>query len=699
MKFSEHLQAHLTPEWRKQYIDYENLKEIIYKYCENIPQTEEVGEQVVERFTNTVEEEFFHYCEKQLTKINTFFSEKLNEATRRSASLQDECRQFNNNKSKPNTPANLRRRRSSVFFMEMKDPTMKALNRTAADLKLAVTEFYLYLILLQNYQSLNFTGFRKILKKHDKMLMTERGLTFRVEEVEKSPFYTSKQIDKLILETETLYINELEGGNRQKAMNKLRVPPLKAPKMNWSTMRVGFFSGIFLVLCIVIVLVAITLPINVDITPALKMYRGVFLIIFIIFLLAMNTYGWRKAGVNHVLIFELDPRSNLTHEQLLEIAMFFAVLWGISIISFMYCTYTVIPPYVNPLILVTFLAVFLINPFPILYFKARIWLLRVLLRIILAPYYPVGFADFWLADQLNSLVTVLLDLEFLICYYVCEVDWITGSCSITCGTYGYAARAIVACLPAWFRFAQCLRRYHDTKLVFPHLVNAGKYSSTFLVVIFSSVFKLTNDDHTFYRNPLFYLWVISAVFSSCYTLSWDIKMDWGLFSFKSKENKLLREEIVYSPVTYYFAMFEDFILRFAWTLALTMSIKGSLQPYGDILITVLAILEVFRRFVWNFYRLENEHLNNCGEFRAVRDISVAPLTEDDIKDLEGMMDDEEEVPLYKSKSKKNGRCVRWENEEDDEEDDEDVYLQRGHSESNEPCLNSSYSLNMRNLKT
>lgn len=38
------------------------------------------------------------------------------------------------------------------------------------DIKLAFSEFYLSLILLQNYQTLNFTGFRKILKKHDKVL-------------------------------------------------------------------------------------------------------------------------------------------------------------------------------------------------------------------------------------------------------------------------------------------------------------------------------------------------------------------------------------------------------------------------------------------------------------------------------------------------------------------------------------------------
>ena len=36
-------------------------------------------------------------------------------------------------------------------------------------LKNSFSEFYLYLSYLKNYQNLNFTGFRKILKKHDKV--------------------------------------------------------------------------------------------------------------------------------------------------------------------------------------------------------------------------------------------------------------------------------------------------------------------------------------------------------------------------------------------------------------------------------------------------------------------------------------------------------------------------------------------------
>jgi len=48
--------------------------------------------------------------------------------------------------------------------------------RKLRDLKLAFSEFYLSLILLQNYQNLNHTGFRKILKKHDKVFALQNNV-------------------------------------------------------------------------------------------------------------------------------------------------------------------------------------------------------------------------------------------------------------------------------------------------------------------------------------------------------------------------------------------------------------------------------------------------------------------------------------------------------------------------------------------
>lgn len=47
--------------------------------------------------------------------------------------------------------------------------------------------------------------------------------------------------------------------------------------------------------------------------------------------------------------------------------------------------------------------------------------------------------------------------------------------------------------------------------------------------------------------------------------------------------------------------------------------------------------------MWNFFRLENEHLNNCGKFRAVRDISVAPINSSDQEKILRMMDEDEGV--------------------------------------------------------
>ncbi|XP_071499190.1 xenotropic and polytropic retrovirus receptor 1 homolog [Diadema antillarum] len=657
MRFAEHLAAHITPEWRKQYIRYEELKNMLYDAQRRAPEAHVAGEAQVDRHFVQFEEKFFQYCEKELSKINTFFSEKAAEASRNFAQLCDELRLVDNKPDPVKMRKNALRRRSSFFIPEQLDSenrVIKSHKRKIADLKLAFTEFYLSLILLQNYQELNFTGFRKILKKHDKMLNNQSGDHFHVNRVQNSPFHTAKQINNIIRDTETLYINELEAGNRQKAMSKLRVPPLGAKNINWTTFRVGLYLGIFTVLCFVAAVAGILIDSKVDNMPAVHMYRGMFLIILMIFLLGINTYGWRKVGVNHVLIFELDPRNNLSHEQLLEVALLFLVFWIISILCFICCSMTDIPPYVNPLILAGCMVLYLINPTRTLNYRARFWLLRILGHIAIAPFHAVGFADFWLADQLNSLTIVLLDMEFLICYYSCEVSWVNTQCNVAClSSYSHGIRAVVKCLPAWFRFAQCLRRYHDSRQANPHLVNAGKYSTTFFVVLFSAFVHMRKESNTyshFSQDPLFYCWVLSAFISSCYTLTWDIKMDWGLLE-KNSYYKLLRDEIVYPEKVYYFAMIEDFILRFIWTVHVTLGQMGIGKRNNEIIRTILSLLEVIRRFIWNFFRLENEHLNNCGQFRAVRDISIKPAKEDENNPMkvEEMMDNEEFVPLCKHK--------------------------------------------------
>lgn len=111
-----------------------------------------------------------------------------------------------------------------------------------------------------------------------------------------------------------------------------------------------------------------------------RLYRGPLLIIEFIFLIGVNIYGWRSSGVNHVLIFELDPRNHLSEQHLMEMAAIFGVIWTLSMLSFLYSASLSIPAYINPLTLTIIMALFLINPFHVLHHDARFWLLRITVR-------------------------------------------------------------------------------------------------------------------------------------------------------------------------------------------------------------------------------------------------------------------------------------------------------------------------------
>lgn len=92
-----------------------------------------------------------------------------------------------------------------------------------------------------------------------------------------------------------------------------------------------------------------------------------------------------------------------------------------------------------------------------------------------------------------------------------------------------------------------MRRYRDSKEAFPHLVNAGKYSTTFLVVIFATLRAYHASEYvSTFDNPYTICWLLSSALASTYAYVWDIKMDWGLFDKNAGENRFLREEVVYS---------------------------------------------------------------------------------------------------------------------------------------------------------
>lgn len=139
---------------------------MILNALENVPQLETSSAHIIDNYFANFEEEFFYECDNELSKINTFYAEKLAEATRRNEGLNNALEEIMGEfRLRIRTTS-----RKSLHRNVMK--RKKELKRTKmSDLKNGLSELYLSLVLLQNYKMLNYTGFEKILKKYDKVFI------------------------------------------------------------------------------------------------------------------------------------------------------------------------------------------------------------------------------------------------------------------------------------------------------------------------------------------------------------------------------------------------------------------------------------------------------------------------------------------------------------------------------------------------
>lgn len=74
------------------------------------------------------------------------------------------------------------------------------------------------------------------------------------------------------------------------------------------------------------------------------------------------------------------------------------------------------------------------------------------------------------------------------------------------------------------------------------------------------------------------------------------------------------------------------LLRLAWMQTVLDFHEGP-WLHRSMTVFVVACLEIIRRGIWNFFRLENEHLNNVGKFRAFKSVPLPFSYEDGDKQL------------------------------------------------------------------
>ncbi|XP_060739217.1 solute carrier family 53 member 1-like [Tachysurus vachellii] len=614
ISFSEYLTAHMIPEWRKQYICYEELNSIL---------TREHRQHILfDRHSHhfPVCEDFLKKCDTELKKVNLFFSEMLSEAKWRLSTFGIVALD--------GSEAGV----SGTGHVPVSSKTYRYLQRKKSELhklKMAVGEFYMSLAFLQSYQELNYQGFYKITKKYDAKIPSERGLQWRTEKLDTSLLHTERgSCEEIMCRLETFML-QLEGGNEEKALKRLELPPrgLEQTTGHWIIFRIGVTCGLIIALIIFFAFKASNESHLEHLKPLLQLYRGSFLLIEFLSLMGLTMYCWKRSGINHILIFELDPRHHLSHHQVLEMTGYLAVCCCISVLAWLHPSPMSIPQQIHPLIFHSFLLLLLLNPTSTCHSWSRRWFLAVMWKVLTAPLWPVGFADCWLADQLNSLSPLILSLWDLLCFTF-QINWadLQDSSSLVRGSVHLERQSkvvicLIQCFPPWLRFAQCLRHFWDSGNTV-HLLNAGKYSTVFLMVTFAGLYNTAREksDPAMEESVYvyLYLWAISTCISVIVTVSWDLRMDWGLLH----GNGLLKEELIFSQEVYYYAaMLADVLLRISWAINILLAqMKDSAAVVTAS--AILAPLEILRRSIWNFFRLENEHLKNCRQCRAIRDFHL-----------------------------------------------------------------------------
>ncbi|PKA65857.1 Phosphate transporter PHO1-2 [Apostasia shenzhenica] len=332
-------------------------------------------------------------------------------------------------------------------------------------------------------------------------------------------------------------------------------------------------------------------------------YNPLLLMTLTVFLWGVNLWVFAQSSVNYAKVFDLD-HNHLTHREVWKCAIWMIVVVPTSMTAYLYL-YShgeVSLAASQPVILYAIIVMVLIFPFDIFYLSSRYYFLRTLWRIIL-PLQAISFADFFLADILTSMSKVLSDLERSICrmvnHQVATIAWFEAD-SI-CGSHSVVI-PLVLVFPYLCRFFQCLRQYKDTKEK-TSLLNALKYSTAIPVIFLSALkYHVLPEKWTGFYRPL---WLFSSILNSLYSFYWDITRDWDLsiFSrvFKFK-NPNLCTNLFYGRIwVYYWVLSSNLVLRCTWTYKLSAHLR-----HNYITVFTITALEIFRRFQWIFFRVENE---------------------------------------------------------------------------------------------
>ena len=373
-------------------------------------------------------------------------------------------------------------------------------------------------------------------------------------------------------------------------------------------------------------------------------------LILLLFMWGLSIKIWKFYGIDYIKLLNLENSESMSsHEPIDKVIIESTANLSIIflIIFIIYNKAVRFSRNINQLAYAHAIPCFLTLYFIIrIFFESnRKYWLEMIVRVLLAPTYKVIFRDGYIGDILTSLVRIIIPLCFSIVYLIVTLfAWISNNIELAGSSTSnwwddsfllqYFLIPFVTLYPLFIRFFQCLRRGVESGDRWPHYGNALKYSSAIVTLSYGTFQPSIRSDIN---------WISLYILVTLFQFVWDITQDWGiitiswsnrqeyricnLVSVSMKKNRLFGKIWLY----YYVILF-NFVLRFAWALTLLPNTSGSVVSSGYVYIFIvthmnplIATVEIIRRMIWGWLRLEYEQIEQLGKLSMEGDKQLLSL--------------------------------------------------------------------------
>lgn len=169
----------------------------------------------------------------------------------------------------------------------------------------------------------------------------------------------------------------------------------------------------------------------------------------------------------------------------------------------------------------------------------------------------------------------------------------------------------------FYRFVQSIRS---------HIQFGDRCYSRPLIGITAVLFSMNTVITSYFYNAnpsndsLFHYWLVSAAFSTIAGIQADLRADWGLISF-DEEDCILRKHKYFPRATYFIVSAIDIVLNVGWVLTISNNTANDIGINAVYFLMILSYVELARKGMWIFFRIEEDHSVNRANLVAVLDDS------------------------------------------------------------------------------